>query len=90
MPAQKTVNLELQLKFLDQLQGAVTDALSRFEDVEADKLEALEYMDREVRRAKRIVNKRLAVDGEPVRLADRSKPAKTYDSDVEEVRSAAV
>ncbi|WP_417466122.1 hypothetical protein [Kordiimonas sp.] len=61
-----TVNLELQLKFLNELDTALADALGRYSDESADKLAELEYMQREVTRARRVINDRLKVnaDGE--------------------------
>ncbi len=56
------VNLELQMKFLDQLHAAVSDALDRFADQNDDKLAELEYIDREVKRARRIVSTRMESD----------------------------
>ncbi|WP_417458415.1 hypothetical protein [Kordiimonas sp.] len=64
-----TVNLELQLKFLNELDTALADALGRYSDESADKLAELEYMQREVTRARRVINDRLKVN------ADREAPA---------------
>ena len=54
-----TVNLELQMKFLAELDEALTDALGRYADDGADKLSELKYMKSEVTRARRIVAERL-------------------------------
>jgi len=68
MSAQK-VNLELQMKFLDQLQSAVTDALERFDNADRKKVAELEYIDKEVQRARRIVSTRIED------RSDRQSPA---------------
>ncbi len=54
-----TVNLELQLKFLNELDSALAEALGRYNDEGPDKLAELEYMQREVTRARRVINDRL-------------------------------
>ena len=59
-----TVNLELQLKFLNELDTALADALGRYSDDSAEKLEELEYMQREVTRARRVINDRLKVNAD--------------------------
>ena len=51
-----TVNLELQLKFLNELDSALADALGRYNDASPEKLAELEYMQREVTRARRVIN----------------------------------
>jgi len=54
-----TVNLELQMKFLRELDEALTDALSRYSDDGAEKLAELKYMKNEVIRARRIISERM-------------------------------
>lgn len=54
-----TVNLELQLKFLNELDSALAEALGRYNDESPEKLAELEYMQREVTRARRVINDRL-------------------------------
>ncbi len=54
-----TVNLELQMKFLRELDEALTDALGRYSDDGAEKLEELKYMKNEVLRARRIISERI-------------------------------
>jgi len=53
------VNLELQLKFLTELDEALTDALTRYADDGAEKLAELTYMKKEVVRARRIIKERM-------------------------------
>ena len=56
------VNLELQLKFLSQLDDALGDALSRYNTDTDDKAEELNYMREEVLRARKVVACRLDND----------------------------
>lgn len=58
------INLELQLKFLSQLDEALGDALSRYNADSDDKVEELNYMREEVLRARKVVACRL--DGDMV------------------------
>ena len=58
------VNLDLQLKFLDQLEDALAEAMQRYADKGESKLSELAYMQREVDRARRIVASR-QVDQKP-------------------------
>ncbi|MBV1900239.1 MAG: hypothetical protein KUG56_01055 [Kordiimonadaceae bacterium] len=53
------VNLEIQMKFLTELDDALTDALGRYADDGAEKLAELEYMKKEVVRAQRIITERI-------------------------------
>ena len=55
-----TVNLELQLKFLRDLDVALDDALVQYRDVSPDKLGELSYMKQEVERAKSVIGRRLS------------------------------
>jgi hypothetical protein len=65
-----TVNLELQLKFLNELDSALAEALGRYSGESAEKLAELEYMQREVTRARRVINDRLKhEDNDKVRTA---------------------
>jgi len=57
-----TVNLELQMKFLCELDEALTEALNRYADDGAEKLAELKYMKSEVTRAQRIISERLDDD----------------------------
>lgn len=61
------VNLELQLKFLNELETALADALQRYSDDGAEKLEELTYMQREVQRAKRVIAERKKSEQAPRR-----------------------
>lgn len=54
-----TVNLELQMKFLRELDEALSDALNRYSDDGAEKLAELKYMKSEVLRARRIISERM-------------------------------
>lgn len=54
------VNLELQMKFLMELDEALKDALGRYEEEGAEKLAELEYMKKEVSRAQRIISERIS------------------------------
>jgi hypothetical protein len=62
-----TVNLELQLKFLSELESALADALSRYSGEGAEKLAELKYMQREVERAKRVIADRREDEDRPRR-----------------------
>ena len=55
-----TINLEIQLKFLNELNEALTDALSRYAGEGEDKLAELTYMKQEVVRARRVITERMA------------------------------
>lgn len=66
-----TVNLELQMKFLQELEDALSDALGRYSDDGAEKLAELKYMQSEVLRARRIISERLATGEKPVRRTAR-------------------
>lgn len=59
------VNLELQMKFLAELDEALKDALGRYADDGADKLAELEYMKKEVVRAQRIISERMDREDKP-------------------------
>ncbi|RMB01520.1 hypothetical protein [Eilatimonas milleporae] len=61
-----TVNLELQLKFLSDLEEALADALTRYAEESPEKKAELEYMKREVDRARRIVADRMDSKPAPV------------------------
>jgi len=52
------INLDLQLKFLNELEDALKDALDRYSDDSDEKLAELKYMQREVLRARRIIAER--------------------------------
>lgn len=56
------INLELQLKFLSQLDAALGDALSRYDTKGDEKVEELNYMREEVTRARKVVACRLDND----------------------------
>ncbi len=57
-----TVDLDLQLKFLNELDEALSDALHRYDDDGPEKLAELKYMRAEVTRARRIVAERMACE----------------------------
>lgn len=61
------VNLDLQLKFLNELETALADALSRYSEDSEEKLAELTYMQKEVRRAKRVISERLESEDKPSR-----------------------
>jgi len=67
-----TVNLELQMKFLSELDEALTDALNRYNDDGAEKLTELKYMKSEVIRARRIISERLDDKQDDKRGSDRT------------------
>ncbi|WP_262692993.1 hypothetical protein [Kordiimonas aestuarii] len=77
-----SVNLELQLKFLNELDTALAEALGRYTDEGAEKLAELEYMQREVTRARRVINDRLKV-------TDAEKPSRRAPQKDEAFREAA-
>lgn len=62
-----TVNLDLQLKFLIELETALEDALSKYSGDGAEKLAELKYMRKEVLRAKRVIAERMASEVKPRR-----------------------
>lgn len=62
-----TVNLDLQLKFLNELETALSDALTKYSDDGAEKLAELNYMQREVQRAKRVIADRMECEEKPRR-----------------------
>lgn len=62
-----TVNLDLQLKFLIELETALEDALSKYSDEGTEKLAELNYMREEVLRAKRVIAERKETEVKPRR-----------------------
>ena len=62
-----TVNLDLQLKFLIELETALADALACYAGEGAEKLAELQYMQREVQRAKRVIALRVKSEAKPSR-----------------------
>lgn len=66
-----TVNLELQLKFLRELDEALTDALDRYCDEGVEKLAELKYMKSEVHRAQRIITERMETPKKDARQSVR-------------------
>ncbi len=62
-----TVNLDLQLKFLAELETALADALACYAGEGAEKLAELQYMQREVQRAKRVIALRAESEEKPRR-----------------------
>jgi hypothetical protein len=67
------VNLELQLKFLNELNEALDDALGRYSEEGPDKLAELKYMRQEVARARRVIAERMDRDDTDIRQR-RSRP----------------
>ncbi|WND03311.1 hypothetical protein QGN29_02870 [Temperatibacter marinus] len=64
------VDLNLQLKFLNELEDALADALKRYSEETPEKVAELKYMKGEVDRARRIVSERMveeSVDRSPSR-----------------------
>ena len=51
------------MKFLTELDEALTDALGRYASDGAEKLAELEYMKKEVVRAQRIITERITTEG---------------------------
>lgn len=68
-----TVNLELQLKFLNELETALEDALTRYAGDGAEKLDELTYMQREVQRAKRVIAER--------KQSEKELPRRQYEAE---------
>ncbi len=68
-----TVNLDLQLKFLSELETALSDALKRYAGEGDEKLAELTYMQNEVKRAKRVISERMSSDEEPRRRYQASE-----------------
>ncbi|WP_374765067.1 hypothetical protein [Yunchengibacter salinarum] len=64
------VNLELQMKFLNELDEALSEARARYRDESAEKRAELDYMKQEVTRAKRLVHDRLHRDGASTAQSD--------------------
>lgn len=62
-----TVNLDLQLKFLVELETALEDALAKYSGEGAEKLAELNYMREEVLRAKRVIAERKEREVKPRR-----------------------
>lgn len=56
------IDLDLQLKFLNELDDALSDALKEYIDDNPEKLDELKYMRGEVKRARRVVTDRLSDD----------------------------
>lgn len=54
-----SIDYSIQLKFLNELNNALTDALQKHGDAGSEKLKELEYMQSEVNRAQRVVNARI-------------------------------
>jgi hypothetical protein len=80
MPA---INLELQMKFLNDLDSALDEAMAkhRFED---DKMTELRYMHAEVLRAREVVIRRLRVELADERAqAVRSRPVRKSEEYIE-------
>ncbi|MFC3050616.1 hypothetical protein [Kordiimonas pumila] len=65
------VNLDLQLKFLTELDEALTEALARYSEDGAEKLAELTYMKKEVTRARRIISERMEAAATKVKRASR-------------------
>ncbi len=53
------IDLELQMKFLADLDSALDDAVHRYAEQSPEKLDELAYMKKEVTRARQVVRKRL-------------------------------
>ncbi len=68
-----TVNLELQMKFLTELNEALTEALDRYADEGADKLAELNYMKQEVARARLVIAERMDHDADEKKSDRRSR-----------------
>ncbi|NVJ97276.1 MAG: hypothetical protein HWE25_03930 [Alphaproteobacteria bacterium] len=80
------INLELQLKFLNELNEALTDALDRYSGEGAEKLAELNYMKQEVSRARRVITDRMDREDDSDRPA-RSARRRMADSFQEAVYS---
>ena len=57
-----TVDLEMQLKFLGELEDALGDALVRYSEDKAEKRAELKYMKNEVLRAQRMIRDKMCRD----------------------------
>ncbi|MFC4346256.1 hypothetical protein ACFO5Q_00165 [Kordiimonas lipolytica] len=68
-----TVNLELQMKFLTELNEALTEALDRYADEGADKLAELNYMKQEVARARLVIAERMDDESDDGKSGRRSR-----------------
>jgi len=68
-----TVNLELQMKFLTELNEALTEALDRYADEGADKLAELNYMKQEVARARLVIAERMDDESDDAKSGRRSR-----------------
>ncbi|WCL54162.1 hypothetical protein [Gimibacter soli] len=68
-----TVNLELQLKFLNDLEAALADAMQRFSADGPEKLAELKFMQAEVDHARRIVAARILEDDDRTATKPASK-----------------
>jgi Mg2+ and Co2+ transporter CorA len=54
-----SVDYSIQLKFLNELDSALSDALKKHSTESSEKLKELKYMQSEVDRARRVVNARI-------------------------------
>lgn len=70
-----SVDLGLQLKFLNELEDALQDALKRYSDDSPEKLAELNYMKSEVLRARRVVSERMAIEAVDSRQGQRGNKA---------------
>ncbi|UTW55733.1 hypothetical protein [Kordiimonas sp. SCSIO 12610] len=86
-----SIDYTIQLKFLNELNNALTDALNQQGNQTTDKLKELKYMQSEVNRAQRVVNARIGgaeiVNSKSV-VHETQNTAKYYDSEVEAVSAA--
>lgn len=72
------INLELQLKFLNELNEALTDALDRHKSEGPDKLAELNYMKQEVARARRVITDRMDREADDEDRRPSRQYAETY------------
>ena len=84
-----SIDYSIQLKFLNELNSALTDALKKHGNESAEKLKELEYMQSEVKRAQRVVNARIGAvetikNKTSVKTASKSR---FYDEAQENVQS---
>lgn len=64
-----TVDLELQLKFLNQLNDALDDAITRYKNDPAERRGELAHMKQEVRKARKTVAAKLSINRSDVQDA---------------------
>lgn len=85
-----SIDYSIQLKFLDELNNALTDALKKHGNERVEKLKELRYMQSEVNRAQRVVNARIGAKEEVSKKLsshDAQSPRSYHENDVEIVQA---